>query len=37
MPFIIGGLIALLFAVATLSYQSLKAAVANSVEALRYE
>ncbi|MBI1937666.1 MAG: hypothetical protein HYS25_06035 [Ignavibacteriales bacterium] len=35
--FVIAGLIALLIALATVSYQSIKAALANPVEALRYE
>ena len=35
--FILAGLLALLIALATVSYQAIKAATANPVEALRYE
>jgi putative ABC transport system permease protein len=37
LTFIVSALFALFIAVATVSYQSLKAALANPVEALRYE
>jgi len=36
-PFLFSGLIALLIAVATVSYQSIKAAIANPVDSLKYE
>ncbi|GAI83565.1 unnamed protein product, partial [marine sediment metagenome] len=36
-PFILAGLLALVIALATVSYQAIKAATANPVEALRYE
>jgi putative ABC transport system permease protein len=36
-PFLLSGLIALLIAVLTVSYQSIKAALANPVESLKYE
>ncbi len=36
-PFLLGGAIALFIALATVSYQAIKAAIRNPVEALRYE
>jgi putative ABC transport system permease protein len=35
--FVLSGILALLIALLTVSYQAIKAAVANPVEALRYE
>jgi putative ABC transport system permease protein len=35
--FLLAGVIALLIALATVSYQAIKAALANPVDALRYE
>jgi putative ABC transport system permease protein len=37
MPFIVSAVVALVIAILTVSYQSIKAAVANPVESLRYE
>ena len=36
-PFLLSGLVALLIAVITVSYQSIRAALANPVESLKYE
>jgi len=35
--FVVSGLIALIIALATVSYQAVKAAISNPVESLRYE
>jgi putative ABC transport system permease protein len=37
LPFLVGAVVALLIAMLTVSFQTIKAALANPVEALRYE